>query len=189
MEISKSIFREYDIRGIYPKEINEDVIEQIAKAISVKCLKNNILKFVLVEMEDFLVKSFFCIRKSLSGFGINVINIGLVSTPLLYFAAKKSKCKSGIMITGSHNPKNYNGIKLVINDNPVSGSEIYKLIDKIHKLVPKKKGTIVYKDIKKEYIKEVKKNIDIKISQKLLLIVEMVQAGCIAPRLYLKVGM
>ena len=54
MEIAKSIFREYDIRGIYPKEINENVIEQIAKAISIKCIKNNI--YVLGEMEDFLEK-------------------------------------------------------------------------------------------------------------------------------------
>ena len=45
------------------------------------------------------------------------MNIGLVSTPLLYFAAKKNKHKSGVMITGSHNPKNYNGVKLIINDS------------------------------------------------------------------------
>ncbi len=60
--------------------------------------------------------------------GINVNNIGLVTSPLLYYAAKKSISKSGVMITGSHNPKNYNGIKMVINDNPISGTEIYSLI-------------------------------------------------------------
>ena len=131
MEIAKSIFREYDIRGIYPKEINENVIEQIAKAISIKCLENNISEICIGRDGRLSGESLLnSLSESLSGFGINVINIGLVSTPLLYFAAKKNKHKSGIMITGSHNPKNYNGVKLVINDNPVSGSEIYKLIDK-----------------------------------------------------------
>ena len=56
--------------------------------------------------------------------GINIINIGLVTSPLLYFAAKKIDSKSGIMITGSHNPKNYNGFKVVINDSPISGIEL-----------------------------------------------------------------
>ena len=188
MEVAKSIFREYDIRGIYPKEINENVIEQIAKAISIKCLKNNISE-ICVGMDgrlsgESLLNS---LSDSLSVYGINVINIGLVSTPLLYFAAKKSKYKSGVMITGSHNPKNYNGVKLVINDNPVSGSEIYKLIDK-DKPSTNKKGTIVHKDIKEEYIKEVKENININTKVKIVIDCGNGAAGCIAPDLFKSLG-
>ena len=188
MEIAKSIFREYDIRGIYPKEINENVIEQIAKAISIKCLKNNIPEICIGRDGRLSGESLLdCLSESLSGFGINVINIGLVSTPLLYFAAKKNKHKSGIMITGSHNPKNYNGVKMVINDNPVSGSEIYKLIDK-DKPSTKKKGTIVYKDIKKEYIQEVKENVDINNKVKIVIDCGNGAAGCIAPDLFKSMG-
>ena len=188
MEIAKSIFREYDIRGIYPKEINENVIEQIAKAISIKCLKNNISEICIGRDGRLSGESLLnSLSESLSGFGINVINIGLVSTPLLYFAAKKNKHKSGIMITGSHNPKNYNGVKLVINDNPVSGSEIYKLIDK-DRPNTKKKGTIVYKDIKKEYIKEVNENIDINTKLKIVIDCGNGAAGCIAPDLFKSLG-
>tara|TARA_B100000085_G_scaffold99257_1_gene90318 strand:- start:3381 stop:4745 length:1365 start_codon:yes stop_codon:yes gene_type:complete len=188
MEIAKSIFREYDIRGIYPKEINENVIEQIAKAISIKCLKNNIPEICVGRDGRLSGESLLdCLSESLSGFGINVINIGLVSTPLLYFAAKKNKHKSGIMITGSHNPKNYNGVKMVINDNPVSGSEIYKLIDK-DKPSTKKKGTIVYKDIKKEYIQEVKENVDINNKVKIVIDCGNGAAGCIAPDLFKSMG-
>jgi phosphomannomutase len=62
---------------------------------------------------------------------IDVNNIGLVTSPLLYFAAKKETSKSGIMITGSHNPKNHNGIKMVINDKPVSGTEIFELLGQL----------------------------------------------------------
>ena len=188
MEIAKSIFREYDIRGIYPKEINENVIEQIAKAISIKCLKNNIPEICVGRDGRLSGESLLdCLSESLSGFGINVINIGLVSTPLLYFAAKKNKHKSGIMITGSHNPKNYNGVKMVINDNPVSGSEIYKLIDK-DKPSTKKKGTIVYKDIKKEYIQEVKENVNINNKVKIVIDCGNGAAGCIAPDLFKSMG-
>ena len=188
MEIARSIFREYDIRGIYPKEINENVIEQIAKAISIKCLKNNIPEICVGRDGRLSGESLLdCLSESLSGFGINVINICLVSTPLLYFAAKKNKHKSGIMITGSHNPKNYNGVKMVINDNPVSGSEIYKLIDK-DKPSTKKKGTIVYKDIKKEYIQEVKENVDINNKVKIVIDCGNGAAGCIAPDLFKSMG-
>jgi phosphomannomutase/phosphoglucomutase len=188
MEIARSIFREYDIRGIYPKEINENVIEQIAKAISIKCLKNNIPEICVGRDGRLSGESLLdCLSESLSDFGINVINIGLVSTPLLYFAAKKNKHKSGIMITGSHNPKNYNGVKMVINDNPVSGSEIYKLIDK-DKPSTKKKGTIVYKDIKKEYIQEVKENVDINNKVKIVIDCGNGAAGCIAPDLFKSMG-
>ena len=161
MEIAKSIFREYDIRGIYPEEINENVIKQIAKAISIKCLKNNVSEICIgrdgrLSGENLLNS----LSDSLSKCGINVVNIGLVSTPLLYFAAKKNKYKSGVMITGSHNPKNYNGVKLIINDSPVSGNEIFKLIDEDKPCV-KQTGKIIYKDIKKEYIQEVRENINI----------------------------
>ena len=188
MEIAKSIFREYDIRGIYPKEINENVIEQIAKAISIKCIKNNISEICVGRDGRLSGESLLnSLSNSLSSYGINVINIGLVSTPLLYFAAKKNKHKSGIMITGSHNPKNYNGVKMVINDNPVSGSEIYKLIDKDKPSI-KKKGTIVYKDIKKEYIQEVKENVDINNKVKIVIDCGNGAAGCIAPDLFKSMG-
>ena len=115
MEIAKSIFREYDIRGVYPDQVNENAISLIAKAIAIKCDQENVREICIGRdgrlSGESLLKS---LEKSLSCYGINIQNIGLVTTPLLYYAAKKNKCKSGVMITGSHNPKNYNGIKLII---------------------------------------------------------------------------
>jgi hypothetical protein len=64
MEITKSIFREYDIRGIYPDEINEAVVDQIAKAISINVTKKMYLKYVLGEMVDFLAKAYFLFYQS-----------------------------------------------------------------------------------------------------------------------------
>ena len=188
MEISKSIFREYDIRGIYPDQINEEVVCKIAKAISVKCLNEGISE-ICIARDGRLSgeKLLFALENSLSKNGIDVINTGMATTPLLYFAAKKSKCKSGVMITGSHNPKNYNGIKLIIDDKPVSGTEIYNLIDRVQK-VSKRKGKITFRDFKDEYISEIKKNIVVKDKPKVVIDCGNGASGCIAPKLYSELG-
>ena len=188
MEISKSIFREYDIRGIYPEQINEEVVYKIAKAISVKCLNEGISE-ICIARDGRLSgeKLLFALENSLSKNGIDVINTGMATTPLLYFAAKKSKCKSGVMITGSHNPKNYNGIKIIINDKPVSGTEIYNLIDRVHK-ASERKGKITFRDFKEEYISEIKKNIVINEKSKVVIDCGNGASGCIAPKLYSELG-
>ena len=189
-EITKSIFREYDIRGIYPIEINEEVIIHIAKAISIKCNNENVSEICIGRDGRNSSQSLSdALEKSLSNFGVDVENIGLVTTPLLYFASKKNKSKSGVMITGSHNPKNYNGLKLVVDDKPVSGNEIYELINQnidesIHP------GKISRKDIRDLYIKEVIENIQIKDSKKLKVVIDCGNgaAGCIAPKLFQELG-
>ena len=188
MEISKSIFREYDIRGIYPAQINEQVVHKIAKAISVKCLDEGVSE-ICIARDGRLSgeKLLSALENSLSNNGIDVINAGLATTPLLYFAAKKSKHKSGVMITGSHNPKNYNGVKLIINDKPVSGTEIYNLINNTTK-VSEYKGKIIYRDFKDEYISEIKKNIVVKEKLKVVIDCGNGASGCIAPKLYSELG-
>ena len=190
MEISKSIFREYDIRGIYPDQIDENTTSHIAKAIAIKCEQENVQEICIGRdgrlSGESLINS---LEISLSEYGINVKNIGLVTTPLLYFAAKQNKYKSGVMITGSHNPKNYNGIKLIINDKPVSGNEIYKLIvkNKNRSEVP---GKIEYIDIKSKYIEEVKNSIQIVGDVQIKVVIDCGNgaAGCIAPKLFKELG-
>ena len=190
MEIAKSIFREYDIRGVYPDQVNENAISLIAKAIAIKCDQENVRKICIGRdgrlSGESLLKS---LEKSLSCYGINIQNIGLVTTPLLYYAAKKNKCKSGVMITGSHNPKNYNGIKLIINDKPVSGNEIYKLLDR-NKDKSEVPGKIEFFDIKSNYVEEVKNNIQIDENSRLKVVIDCGNgaAGCIAPKLFSELG-
>ena len=153
--IDESIFREYDIRGIVPNQINNLSVKAIAKAVAIKC-QNEIVDEVALGRDgrlsgDNLLRS---LSSELQSLGINVLNIGIVTSPLLYFAAKKIKSKSGIMITGSHNPKNYNGFKIVINDSPVSGLEILDLIsDEFANL--KNPGSEIRQDVMNEYINEV----------------------------------
>ena len=188
MKISKSIFRKYDIRGIYPTQINEQIIHKISKAISIKCFNEGISEICIARDGRLSGENLLsALENSLSKNGIDVINIGMATTPLLYFAAKKIKSKSGVMITGSHNPKNYNGIKLIINDKSVSGTEIYNLINNIDE-VPERKGKIRFKDFKDDYILEIKKNIVLKEKLKVVIDCGNGASGCVAPRLYSELG-
>ena len=188
--ISESIFRENDIRGTYPEELNESVIKEIAKGIAKKCFQEDITSIVVARdgrLSGESLLTTFC--NAIAQYGIDVNNIGLATSPMLYFAAKKENSKSGIMITGSHNPKNYNGIKMVINDNSVSGSEILNLIKNDETLNDSSEGQITYSDIKEIYISEILKNIDTDISE-LRVVIDCGNgaAGFVAPELFKRMG-
>ena len=188
--ISESIFRENDIRGTYPEELNESVIKEIAKGIAKKCFQEDITSIVVARdgrLSGESLLTTFC--NAIAKYGIDVNNIGLATSPMLYFAAKKDNSKSGIMITGSHNPKNYNGIKMVINDNSVSGSEILSLIKNDETLNDSSVGHITYSDIKEIYISEILKNIDTDISE-LRVVIDSGNgaAGFVAPELFKRLG-
>ena len=188
MEITKSIFREYDIRGEYPNQINEEVVRKIGNAIAGKCINLNIKEICVGRDGRNSGKSLLeAMIGGLSESGIEVINIDLATSPLLYYAAKKNKYKSGIMITGSHNPKNHNGIKLVIDDKPVSGNEILDLLNKDQKF-SESVGSIKSLNVKDSYIKEVSQSL--KINKKLKIVIDCGNgaAGFIAPDLYKNLG-
>ena len=191
MKVATSMFREYDIRGKYPQELNEESIKKIAYAIVKKCRKENVGSLIVGRdgrlSGPSLIEA-FC--DSLINSGINVKNIGLVTSPMLYFAAKKEISKSGIIITGSHNPKNYNGIKMVIDDKPVSGSEILELMEDISPLESLKKGSLVFEDIKNSYLDEIVSNIKLSNKPKLKVVLDCGNgaAGCVAPELFKKLG-
>ena len=188
--ISESIFRENDIRGTYPEELNELVIKEIAKGIAKKCFQEDISSIVVARdgrLSGESLLTTFC--NAIAQYGIDVNNIGLATSPMLYFAAKKENSKSGVMITGSHNPKNYNGIKMVINDNSVSGSEILSLIKNDETLNNSSAGNIIYSDIKEIYISEILNNIDTDLSElKVVIDSGNGAAGFVAPELFKRMG-
>ena len=188
--IDESIFREYDIRGIVPEQINESSIKVIASAIATKCYDEKVHELALGRDGRLSgSKIINALSQELRLLGINIVNVGIVTSPLLYFAAKKLNSMSGVMITGSHNPKNYNGFKIVINDKPVSGTEMLSLISNeiIHS---KEAGSEIFKeDLMKEYISEVIAQTS-KSSKKIKVVVDCGNgsAGEIAPRLMRALG-
>ena len=190
MKVIESIFREYDIRGTYPEEINEGVISIIGQAIALKCKQEGITEISVGRdgrLSGEILLDSMC--NSIAKSGISVTNIGLVTSPILYYAAKKNISKSGIMITGSHNPKDDNGIKMVINDKPVSGTEILSLT----KFVPefdKTKKEIIKLDIIEDYINDVLQKIRLNHPENLKIVVDCGNgaAGCVAPQLFERLG-
>ena len=190
MEVNNSIFRENDIRGIYPDQLNESTITLIGKAISHKCRSEGISSISVGRDGRLSGKSLlnsFC--QSLVNEGLHVTNIGMVTSPMLYFEAKTNESKSGIIITGSHNPKNHNGLKMVINDKPISGMEILSLIGELQD-TSYPKGSLVDKNIKENYLSAVIESIDIKGNKKFKIVLDSGNgvAGSIAPELFKRIG-
>jgi len=163
MSLSKEIFREYDIRGIYPTEINADVAYNIGKAFGTKLRKLNIPSTVVgydnrlssAELEENLVNG-------LVETGIHVIRLGLVTTPMCYFAANHLKTNCSMMITASHNPKEYNGFKFsyngIHNAYGESVKEIYDIIMDGNYEVGT--GDSEFANIKNDYINLILKDLD-----------------------------
>ena len=113
MSLDTSILRKWDIRGIYPEQINENVAKQVGFAYA-KFLKENNIDSCIVGRDNRIggEKLSDSLIYGLTESGINVINLGVVTTPMLNFACHKLGNPYGIMITASHNPKNDNGFKV-----------------------------------------------------------------------------
>lgn len=127
MEINPKIFKAYDIRGKYPLELNEDAMLKISKAIG----KNFGPRAKLVIGHDARLSSpalYASLIKGLEGEKVILVKAGLITAPMLYFLVNKLKATGGAIITASHNPKEYNGLKVVRkNARPISGEAIGKL--------------------------------------------------------------
>jgi phosphomannomutase/phosphoglucomutase len=188
--IDQSIFREYDIRGIVPEQINDHSIKAIASAIAKKCHDEKVNELALGRDGRLSGKKILqSLSKELQLLGINIVNLGVITSPLLYFAAKKLKSKSGVMITGSHNPKNYNGFKIVINDSPVSGIEILGFVTSEINYSKDPGIETIKDDLMDEYIKEVTSQASKQI-KKIKVVVDCGNgsAGKIAPKLMRALG-
>jgi phosphomannomutase len=124
MQIAASIFKAYDIRGIVPSTVTAEVAEGIGKAFGTIALAEGETT-VAVGRDGRLSGPDLsaALMRGLAAVGIEVIDVGAVTTPLLYFAAA-TLCKSGIQVTGSHNPRDYNGFKMVMGGRAIYGDEI-----------------------------------------------------------------
>ena len=131
MNLPKNIFKAYDIRGIYDHELNNKTVKLIARALSVIYTNKN---DKIVIGRDGRLSSETLSNALIEGFlesGKDIIDIGQVPTPLLYYAVNYFKLNSGIIITGSHNPKDYNGLKIIMDGHALAGNEIQKIYENI----------------------------------------------------------
>jgi len=127
MQVTPSIFKAYDIRGVVPSTLNEAVAEGLGKAFGTVALAEG-QTTVAVGRDGRLSGPSLsaALIRGLVAAGVQVIDIGMATTPMLYFAANTA-CQSGIQVTGSHNPKDYNGFKMVLAGRAIYGDEIQAL--------------------------------------------------------------
>ena len=132
--MSTSIFREYDIRGIFEKELNKDIVKKIGYYLAKALIKKTPnAKFIAVGYDARLhsptLKGW--LSSGINNAGLEVLDMGLVPTPANYFANFTDfdglKSDGSVMITGSHNPPEYNGFKITLDKDPFFGEEIYAL--------------------------------------------------------------
>ncbi|MBU6142212.1 hypothetical protein KGO95_03830 [Patescibacteria group bacterium] len=127
-----SIFKAYDVRGVYPDELNEQNTVQISRALARYFGRGA----MIVIGHDARLSSpslYKAVKKSLTvkGHLSHVIDAGLMTTPMLYFLVNDLKADGGIMVTASHNPKEYNGLKIVKKGaRPISGMQVESIMKK-----------------------------------------------------------
>jgi len=156
--ISKSIFREYDIRGIYEKELNEISVKRIGYYLGQKIAGNRVVSIGYdARSHSPILRDY--LTSGLNAAGCTVLDMGMVATPVNYFSNyidfNGMKTDASIMITGSHNPSEYNGFKMTVNKSPFFGADIYALGDEIiakqDKIIPDDTNKINI-DVKTPYI-------------------------------------
>ncbi|PIN74908.1 phosphomannomutase/phosphoglucomutase, partial [Candidatus Woesearchaeota archaeon CG10_big_fil_rev_8_21_14_0_10_47_5] len=154
------IFKAYDIRGIYPSDLNEETAYRIGRAfVSFLNCKNVVVGRDMRNSSDALFKS---LARGITDQGADVIDIGLSSTPMFYYASGRLEAEGGIIITASHNPSQYNGFKLCRDGTvPVSGAtglkDVKALFMKCRFGNPEKRGSVIKnEEIKDEYVRHVR---------------------------------
>ena len=128
MGINEAIFREYDIRGIVDRDLDEGIVERIGRGFGTILTGKGARSVALGRDVRHSSTGFSrAMAAGLSSTGLRVLDVGVVPTPVLYYAIIHEECDGGVMITGSHNPVEYNGIKLCDGPLAIYGEEIQEL--------------------------------------------------------------
>lgn len=188
--VNTYIFREYDIRGVVDQDLTDNVVLNLGRAFGTYMLRNNAQSLsvggdIRLSTERFRKQ----IISGLISTGVNVVDLGPVPTPVQYYSMYVLPVDAGIMITGSHNPPDYNGFKLTLNNSPVFGEEIQKL----RKIIETNDfesgaGRVTYESLIDRYIDRIVK--DIKIEKPLKVVLDSGNgAGALAAhKLFRKLG-
>lgn len=184
------IFRAYDIRGHADSELSDQMVTNIGKAVGT--IAGEMGEQALIVGCDGRnssprIKS--ALIRALMESGRDVIDIGQVPTPLLYFATRHLACKSGVMITGSHNPGPDNGLKIVLNQHTIAAGGIQDIRDRIvDGDFSKGTGRMTREDIVPIYTEEVLQDIAIAVPLKIVIDAGNGVTGDIAPALFEELG-
>ncbi|MFH1398608.1 MAG: phosphomannomutase/phosphoglucomutase [Candidatus Woesearchaeota archaeon] len=193
MKINPLIFRSYDIRGIVDQDLDAAKVEAIAKAYATFLIRRKIRQAVVgrdcrvsgPEFEKAVIKG-------LTDSGIDVINLGMIMTQMMYYGQYRFQTNGGVMITASHNPWNFNGFKLAVGFSKTTEveevEEIKQNVLTDNYVVADKKGSVVQKDIREDYFNDVIKRIRLKRKFKVVIDFRHGTPGMYVPELFRRAG-
>ncbi len=190
MQIPKEIFKAYDIRGIVGKTLTPEIVEAIGRAIGSEAFARKQTAICIgrdgrlsgPELAQALARG---IQKA----GVDVIDLGMVATPMTYFAAYELGTNSAVMVTGSHNPPDYNGLKMVLGGETLSGETIQQLRVRLEENnLSSGMGGYRTHDIVEAYLSRIAG--DIRLARPMKIIVDCGNGvpGAFAPELYRRLG-
>ena len=188
--MNQDIFRAYDIRGVAGTDLTEKVVVDIGKALG-SIIINQEDSEIIVGRDSRLSspKLFSYLTQGITSTGVNVIDIGIVPTPALYFATHKLNSSNGVVITGSHNPKNYNGFKIVLNRKTLSEKGINRILNLVlGKEFPKGEGKVYQEEILNYYSDQITNDIELKSSLNIAIDCGNGAASIIAKQIYEQLG-
>jgi len=188
--IDRSIFRAYDIRGIVDQQLTTKTLFWIGQAIGSAALAKDERRIALGydgrHSSPSLAQS---LRNGILSTGCDVIDIGMVPTPILYYATFVLNTRSGVMITGSHNPANYNGCKIMIDGKTLTDEDIQKLYHRIIKEdFEKGQGELHELDMVERYLDRIHQMIKLRRPLKVVVDAGNGIPGLFAPKLYRRLG-
>ncbi len=191
--INPAIFREYDIRGVWKKDLTEEVVERVGRAFAVYL--KNVLKREKIKVSigrDVRLSSSLMLKALSQGLlssGIDIVDIGICPTPVQYFSLFHLPIDGGVMITGSHNPPEFNGMKLSVDKETLYGEKIQD----IRRIV--ERGAFIHGagkaevyEIMPEYLKYLRKSFPLLNGIKVVVDAGNGTAGLIAPHIMRELG-
>ncbi len=188
--IAPEIFKAYDIRGIVDKSLTVDAVRTIGLAIGSEARDRGV-KTIAVGRDGRLSGPALAgaLAAGINSAGVDVVDIGCVPTPVTYFAAFELGTESCVSVTGSHNPPDYNGLKMVLGGQTLFGPLIQDLKKRIEDgRLAEGKGGLRHADVKEAYLKRIVD--DVKIARPMKIVVDCGNgvAGGLAPELFRRMG-
>ncbi|MGW8182873.1 MAG: phosphomannomutase/phosphoglucomutase [Burkholderiales bacterium] len=190
MQVPAEIFKAYDVRGIVGRTLTADIVAAIGQAVGSEAIargRNTVA--IGRDGRHSGPELAAALARGLQASGVDVIDIGQATTPTLYFAAHHFDTLSGVAVTGSHNPPEYNGLKIMVAGETLSGEAIQALRQRIEKNdLERGSGGYRHQDVREAYLKRITG--DVKLARPMRLIVDCGNgvAGGTAPELYRRLG-
>ena len=190
MTIAPEIFKAYDIRGIVDKTLTEEAAERIGRGLATMGKAKGVSRFV-VGRDGRLSGPRLCaaLARGLNAGGMDVVDIGVVATPMVYFATFHFGTGSGVMVTGSHNPPEYNGLKMMLATDTLAAEKIQDLRRVVEAgKFSEGKGRYETADVSEPYLDRIAS--DVKLARPMTIAVDCGNGspGAIAPKLFRRMG-